>query len=626
MDQTFTVSRKALFNSREDFARSIFSRLLIILFLGGTVHNLYAQQVTFEESFNNLPMGELPEGWTSYSFNGVMDNNWGGGTYGFFGPEVMVSHGEYAAPGEVDEDWLVTPQITPVAGDFLIFDAAQEFVWDDLGSTFHILISTTTPSYTNFTETLQSWTEPEFPGYLYDQRITIDLSAYTNTPIYIAFVHKNTETGEVADPEAPMPPSESIYLDNIAVRPIKPVDYNGAEIYGSSSSVLRLKQSNTTVIIGLIVKASGDSGDAVLSALKFTTAQTSPLLKIKEAILYTTYADAFIATDDEQGIVWADVYGAVTDPQHEFTIEGNQVLAKGDNYFWLMYTIEADESQLTYPYPIAGATFETVVVNGVEHNTTVGDTEGAHPVVPNSPINDNYANAIEIAALNETVRYGSYNYKATYETKFEKLAYCATPIYATAKDGANSVWWHFKAPADGTISVDLSESDFNTLLLIQDGNDDQVACNKDIDVENLIFQSKITDFPVGSQKDYYIRVSGEGDYPGDPNTESGVVHMDFTYNVPLGIENETDGVTSLYPNPAADNVTVDLFLQSPHHIVLEIVDLFGRTVKSHAIGGLTSGMHEQIVVPVTSLQPGTYLVRMKGMPVSKAKKLLIIRK
>src|SRR5688572_12292690 len=116
--------------------------LFTALALTAVSNPIFAQERTFYESFDATPQGEVPDGWITYTLGGAFGVNWERTTYGFFGPNLMSSGIEYALPGEIDEDWLVTPQITPAANDYLIFDAGQEFTWDDLGSTFEIRIST----------------------------------------------------------------------------------------------------------------------------------------------------------------------------------------------------------------------------------------------------------------------------------------------------------------------------------------------------------------------------------------------------------------------------------------------------------------------------------------------------
>jgi hypothetical protein len=599
--------------------------VMAILFFAPTFF-CFGQTPTLYESFDDTPSGEIPDGWRTYSLNGSGGSNWVRSTYGFFGPKVMTSGVEYALPGTIDEDWLVTPQITPLSLDHLIFDAGQEYVWDDHGSEFLVLISTSSDNRADFTDTLAIWTEPEFPGYLYEERIILDLAAYEGTPIYIAFVHNNPVTGEGADPNLPPPPIENWYLDNVSVRPKQSMDYSGGEIFSSYQDVIRVEHSRTSIIMGLVVRAAGDEGAATISSLTFTSTGSSPLVHIKEASLYTTHGDSFISTDEANGVVFADLYGTVTDPGTEFTIVGSQDLERGDTYFWLIYTLEADPNVLTYPYPEVDATFEKVVVNDVEHETTVPTTEGSHPVVPSTPLNDNYADALDLQPSATPARYGSYNNRATFETEFEKLAYCATPIYNTAQDGANSVWWHFHAPRNGVVTIDLSACSFNTLLLIQDENHDQLACNKDIDEDALVFQSKIVDFQVEDGKDYYVRVSGEGAFPGDPNAASGVVHMDFSFSTPVGVEeNFTNTFTPLYPNPATKTVCTDLLIKKPTEIILDIVDLVGRPVLSNNKGVLNTGMHEGVCLDISSLPAGPYLVQMRGDHKKAPRKLIVVK-
>ena len=304
----------------------------------------------------------------------------------------------------------------------------------------------------------------------------------------------------------------------------------------------------------------------------------------------------------------------------------NQALRAGDNYFWLMFTLDANEEDLTYPYPKVNATFEKVVVNGKERETTASSAPAFHSVVPPMPSNDNYDYASEIEPSLETKRYGSYNHRATFEIDFEKMAYCATPNGISAMDGGNSVWWHFRPPGDGFITVDLSTCNFNTLLLIQDINHDQLACNKDIDEDTHVFQSKITNMDVKGGHDYYIRVAGEGLSPGDPNAASGVIHMDFTFLTPLSTGNEsTHAISSLYPNPTDGVLYADLFVEKPGEVVLEAFDLMGRKVQTWKPGFMQRGSNHQIPLDISALTPGTFLVQVKDAGKSTALKLIIVK-
>ncbi|GAH87745.1 unnamed protein product, partial [marine sediment metagenome] len=66
--------------------------------------------------------------------------------------------------------------------------------------------------------------------------------------------------------------------------------------------------------------------------------------------------------------------------------------------------------------------------------------------------------------------------------------------------------------------------------------------------------------------------------------------------------------TSIYPNPAVDEVNISLYLPESGVIRLELYDLSGRKVMERAEGELGEG--EQVTVVDTSgLQSGVYTVR-----------------
>ncbi len=67
-------------------------------------------------------------------------------------------------------------------------------------------------------------------------------------------------------------------------------------------------------------------------------------------------------------------------------------------------------------------------------------------------------------------------------------------------------------------------------------------------------------------------------------------------------------ITSIYPNPAVDEVNISLYLPESGVIRLELYDLSGRKVMERAVGELGEG--EQVTVVDTSgLQSGVYTVR-----------------
>ncbi|UII23170.1 T9SS-dependent choice-of-anchor J family protein [Fulvivirga ligni] len=578
------------------FYPSIYKILLIscFAFLFLTPEKIYAQEPTFFEGFDNTEMGDLPEGWSFYQKGGQIPTaHWGVSTYGFFGPKVAFSGIEGALEGMIDEDWLITPEITPLDGDFLIFDAAQTYTGIDYGTKYHVLISTATANAADFTDTLATFDETTFPKYF--ETRSFDLAAYINQPIHIAFVHETAST----DPNQ----TDDWYLDNVYVRPVQPATFYQTQVSWQNAIPVPISETSYTPFLGFRVRIKGDEGVPKLSSLKLTTEGTDADIHIAKASLYTTKDVAFIAYWDGQ--VDAELFGEVENPADTFVIQGDQDLLIGDNYFWLTYSVESDET-LEYPYPRIDASLYSVTIDEEAH-LGAKDTVVVSPyIVPDVIPNDNRSDATEIGPVSG--KYGSYNMRATAEPDIETLAYCADN---GTYDNSNSIWWHFVAPAAGNVTVDLSESDFNTLLVFMDENSDQYACNNDIE-PGVNVQSRIEGYYMEAGEEVYIRVTGTGD-PGDPNGESGIVVMDFTFeSLVSGVDDilESQSMSLPYPNPTTGTTSLDIKVKKSGAVKAELLDIFGRKVKTIYKGTPAVGEIETIQFDASPYPSGTYLIRL----------------
>jgi hypothetical protein len=572
----------------------------LIFLLWIPISSLQAQEATFFENFDDTELYEIPEGWTIYQKGGTDPTaHWQVSTYGMWGPKVAYSSYEGAKEGEIDEDWLITPQITPAAGDFLIFDAAQQFVWFDYGTKYHVLISTKTNKPADFTDTLQSWTESEFPEYLYDTKIQLDLAAYVGKPIYIAFVHENSSSM--------VEETDDWYLDNVWVRPPQEAHLFEAYLDSQILEEIPIDKDGVHVILSANLNVVGDGGTVNVTSFTFTKNGTSFPEHVIGAKLYYTGAITFISFAEDQ-TTDSPTFGTVTNPGDTFTITGNMDLPVGNNYFWMVYDLDPSiEAELTYPYPEVDGTIEQVMVDGKVYPTTISTKRGGFSIVPSVPENDNFADAISLSPTQ--TRYGSFNNTATSEPDIEQLAYCAPDGYY---DVANSIWWHFKAPADGWISGDLSESNFNTILLFLDTAREQLACNDDVDASKGMYQSKITDFPVQKGQEIYVRVTGVGD-PNSPNGESGIVSLDFTFTPALvtGTEDELteNSISVPYPNPGSDIVSFDLKPKTSGKVAIQICDVLGHPLYSFVEGPFPTGNVQTIRFDASHIPEGNYILQ-----------------
>lgn len=87
-------------------------------------------------------------------------------------------------------------------------------------------------------------------------------------------------------------------------------------------------------------------------------------------------------------------------------------------------------------------------------------------------------------------------------------------------------------------------------------------------------------------------------------------------------ENEADLTVNLFPNPATNYVTVEVYNKyNAENMKLEILNSLGQVVSERAI----YGQSEKVMMDVTSLSKGMYFVRISSNKMNMTKKLLIQR-
>jgi hypothetical protein len=138
---------------------------------------LYGEAGVYVEGFES---GEIPFNWTVY------DNDGDGYDWYAYYTTSYAHTGFYSARvhwnSDGNDDWLITPKLTPAAGDSLIFYArSQSSYWlEDM----EVRLSTTGVDTADFTTLLGSYTQ--LPNSY--TRFAFDLSPYAGSDIYIAVV------------------------------------------------------------------------------------------------------------------------------------------------------------------------------------------------------------------------------------------------------------------------------------------------------------------------------------------------------------------------------------------------------------------------------------------------------
>ncbi len=574
--------------------------------------NVLAQQATFYEGFESADEGELPEGWTAYQ------NGGGGNALQYWAAWKFEGNGveKYALSGEengredmIDEDWLISPQITPQESDHLIFLTRISFF--PTGDMFYILASTTTGEPEAFTDTVAVYDESQLPTEFdgLGSKIRVDLSAYADMPIHLAFVH----TANVGEESV----SGIWLIDEVEVRPIQPAYIEEVFFRQVTSPPRPPVMVNDKLIIACDISfvLKGDYGNTKITSMTFGTTGTTDLSLIKKVRLYYTPMEYVSDYDIINELI--PRLGSADEIGETLTITGDLDLELGSpHYFWMVVDLDSTR-QLSFPYPQLDFTFEQYVANNEVYVPEVKSFFGALDVVSDHLTNDNLADAAEITT---TGVYGSSTMPASYEEAFDKLAYCQNEGFETV----HSVWWHFTPQANGWIDVDLSNSKFNSLLVFFDGDLNQLACNDNI--SNSKYQSAISDFPVKKGSKIFIRVSDLGSYETDESQymAAGVVDLDFTFTVPVGVEEKnTDDISMLHPSPAKSQTSFDVVLAKPGNVDYTVVDINSGLVASDNRYLSSTGKHT-ITIDLSYLQTGIYLVNITADRRKVTRKLIVI--
>lgn len=190
--------------------KHLFTSIFTFLFSISLLHS----QVFYEDFEGTAP------GWVQFD-NGVgLNENWVLINDGY--NSDWAAHVQYEVTGgPLAQDWLVSPLITPTPGNTtLSFFQKQTYTYN-WGSVYTIRISTTSQSNPAAFTTIFTQNETNFTTS-YTLR-TVDLSAYVNTPIYIAFVMTQND-------------GDDWYVDDVRVGPPPCFQPTGVSVYGQTTT------------------------------------------------------------------------------------------------------------------------------------------------------------------------------------------------------------------------------------------------------------------------------------------------------------------------------------------------------------------------------------------------------
>ena len=310
--------------------------------------------VLFSEDFNSTAPGAIPAGWSRLSTGAAGVANWSVYFDNAGGSNAVRSRDQ---SGGSRQDFLITPQITLDATSTILSFDAKQFYSTNYGSVYSIRVSTTDANETtDFTE-VASFDETDFGGSF--STFAVDLAAYANQQVYIAFVHAQNF-------------GDQWLMDNVVI------DAPEQATFAATSTELQQfderDQGDKHAVIAAYVQVGGTAGTVNVSSITFTTAgSTNPSedALVAEAYYSGAFPEVDVDTDPSFG-------QAIFNPDGSLTFTGSLALPSGDNFIWLVYEI----AQGATPGNDLDGTFESVTVDGTAYAPATTSLAGAIQVGP----------------------------------------------------------------------------------------------------------------------------------------------------------------------------------------------------------------------------------------------------
>jgi hypothetical protein len=119
-------------------------------------------------------------------------------------------------------------------------------------------------------------------------------------------------------------------------------------------------------VVAVKVSTTGSLSPLSVSALNFTMAGTTNIADVTNIKIYSSGSASVF------NLATSTLYGSVTPVTGNLTVNGNNALVSGDNYFWITYDVAAAATEGN----LLDATCESIVANSVTYNSAVNSVTG----------------------------------------------------------------------------------------------------------------------------------------------------------------------------------------------------------------------------------------------------------
>jgi len=547
------------------------------------------------------------------------------------GDSMVISTSYYTPAGQSD-DWLITPKITPVSGDYLVWEA---MAWaSSYPDGYDVKLSTTDSAITSFTTTLlsvpaeaTSWT-----GH------TIDMTPYVGQSVYIAFVNNSndmyvlsldnimvmsnqfaakatsvTVPSEIGLNLAPFSISGSMVNQGLASLTSYDVSYsvnggapvtttitptNAVNVFGSDDFSHPTAWTPTTAGTYTIKTWVGNLNGTNANTLADTI--TSTVVIVTESVqrlpLYETFTSSTcgpcVAGNTNMDGLFAANPNKWVCVKYQMSWPGD-----GDPYF----TDEGDVRKSFYG------------VNSVPRQEIDGGYDGNSSSVTQSMFMDAYyqISYLEISSdmtYNVEGKFVSVNTTMTPKDDLSgnlKLFVAIVEKKTTANVGSNGeteFHWVMKKmlpDANGTTLANFTNgnvvSKHNEYAF--NGNY-RLPSNSNDKIDNAIEHS-VEGF------DDLIAVV----WVQDITTKEVLQSAFSSVTVGMSAAERASIITNIYPNPATDNVNIELNNQTNENVEISIMNNLGQVLSSNNYGSLIGA--QKVTMDVSNLGRGIYFVKVQ---------------
>ena len=97
--------------------------------------------------------------------------------------------------------------------------------------------------------------------------------------------------------------------------------------------------------------------------------------------------------------------------------------------------------------------------------------------------------------------------------------------------------------------------------------------------------------------------------------------FELTYEILTDLDENSDIDLSIYPNPASDNMYVDLTSENEGNYTFTITDLMGKVISTETVENYGGQIHHNI--NLTNLSKGMYILTVAGKDSKTARKFIV---